>query len=167
MKFKKSLIGLVLITSLVASATAIEVRDIQVNPNKPRLNDTVNVTADINSGNDYIQDVKLRVIENSNKIVNQNMKLLKGSRYDEAEFKEYQAFKVASNPSTYKITVTALASGGDTDTESLIMDVGTSKTELTYDPNKHEKTDKGLIFGLKPYELGVAFILISALISQL
>lgn len=138
-----------------ASTMAVSVTGLKISPSKPQLNDSVNITADIDAQGDYIQRTTLTVMRNNTELSNGDMSLLSGHRYSQATYQKLNAFGLNKEPATYYITATAVTSNGKTDSQSLVIEVKDNNT-VVKNPNKNTRTKRFLGIGID----GIVVILI-------
>lgn len=146
------------IITLSSFGTAIEINDIQLTPLQPRFNDSVGVEIEVDAQDDYIQRVNMRVLENSTEIYDSDLSLVSGQRYGIAYYEDPVAFETANETATYYITGTAVASNGETDTESLVVKIKPASTVIIED-EVNTDAEGTTLFGQNP-----ALLLVSGLI---
>lgn len=133
---------LALITALalmIGGASALEVQSLQFNPSPVSYNDTPDVTANVDSQDNYIKTVDLHVIRGGDSILQKEMTLNRGSRTGFAQFEEIRAFTVDRNTS-YLVRATAYSEDGEISSikRELIVENGTVRT-TTLESEAQEK----------------------------
>lgn len=158
----KKLMGvLALMLVFTASASAIEITDISVTPDPLGENDSVNVEATVDAEDDNIRDTWVNVYQNESQIADEQMTLLSGSTNSLATYQALDIFTISPEPATYYVTVTAIATNGESDTESLYIEY-TGNTTVIENPEPSTDSSGDKLFGLS-FNLWVALILIGAL----
>ena len=121
---------------MIGGATALEVDSIQFNPSPIDYNDTVDVTANVDSEDNYIKTVDLKVLKGGDTIHDKEMSLYRGSRTGFAQFRDFQTFTVDENKS-YMVRATAYSEEGEISTfkREILVENGSVRLKTTESDN--------------------------------
>lgn len=160
---KKTLAVFVTIIGLSATASAITVDDVSVNPDVPDHNDSVSVKAFIDGDGNRINSVDIDVRENNNLIVDdKSMNYVSGRDRELQLYEDLNTFTIPDNTSNryiYDVNVQAIDSLGNQDSLTFTVDVRENETVIDVS-EATDKSSKGTLFGIDLIDIIVSIIIL-------